>query len=135
MADKIFIDATNAPIGRIASHVAKLALAGDKVLIFNCEAAVISGNKVSNIEKWKERRAKGGSALKGPYHSKDSEKILKRAIRGMLPNYKRGRGREAWKNIRCYNGIPEEYKNEKLVKGKGGSPAKYISLAELKRKL
>ena len=135
MADKIFIDAANSPIGRIASYTAKKALQGSKVLIVSSEKAIVTGNKASAVSKWKERRAKGGSALKGPYHSKDTEKILKRAIRGMLPDYRLGRGREAWKRILCFNGVPEEYKNEKFVKLKEKPSAKHISLEELKKKL
>jgi len=135
MADKIFIDATGASIGRIASYAAKQALQGAKVFVVNSENAIITGNKKVAIEKWKERRAKGGSALKGPYHSKDSEKILKRAIRGMLPDYRLGRGRDAWKRIRCFNDVPEEYKEEELVKLKTKTLIKHINLKELKKKL
>lgn len=133
--EKIFIDATNVPIGRTASYAAKQAIQGNKVIIVNSEKAIVTGNKNSNTAKWKERRAKGGSALKGPYHSKDTEKILKRAIRGMLPDYRLGRGRQAWKKIICFNQIPEEYKNEKLTKLKEKTSAKHISLTELKKKL
>jgi len=133
--ENIFVDAQGTPIGRVGSYVAKQALQGAKVFILNSEKAIITGNKENTIVKWKERRAKGGSALKGPFHSKDSEKILKRAIRGMLPNYRLGRGRDAWKRIKCYIGIPAEYKEEKLVQLKTKTSAKHIGLEELKRKL
>ena len=135
MADKIFIDATGTGIGRIASYAAKQAIQGNKIFIVNAEKAIITGNKKDAILKWKERRAKGGSALRGPYHSKDPEKILKRSIRGMLPDYKLGRGRDAWKIIRCFNEIPEEYKDEKLMSLKSKTLIKHITLKELKEKL
>jgi large subunit ribosomal protein L13 len=135
MVDKIFLDATGTPIGRIGAFVAKKTLGGDKVFIVNSEKAIITGNKITAINKWKERRAKGGSALRGPYHSKDPEKVLKRAIRGMLPDHRSGRGKEAWSNIRCFNGVPEEYKDEKLEALKTKIKGKYITLEELKRKL
>jgi len=60
---------------------------------------------------------------------------LKRAIRGMLPDYRLGRGRDAWKRIRCYNGIPEEYKDQKFVPLKTKTSLKHIELKELKQKV
>ena len=49
----------------------------------------------------------------GPFFSRDPEKIMKRAIRGMLPDYRLGRGREAWRRVKCYQGVPEKFKKEK----------------------
>jgi len=135
MAEKIFIDATDTSAGRIGTYVVGLVLKENKVFVVNAKKAIISGNKENAIAKWKKRRAMGGSALKGPYHSKDPEKILKRTIRGMLPNYKVGRGREAWKRIRCYNKVPEEYKDQELKSIKRKLPTKYITLKELGEKL
>lgn len=135
MVDKIFIDATDTAIGRIGTYAAGLALKEHKVFVVNAEKAIISGNKEDTIAKYKKRRAMGGTALKGPYHSKDPEKILKRAIRGMLPSYKVGRGREAWKRIRCYNKIPIEYKDEELKSIKRKPVTKFITLKELGQKL
>lgn len=135
MSDKIFIDAAETPMGRAASTAAKEALLGKRVFVLNCEKAVISGAKKSVVEEQKERRALGGSAMKGPFYSKDTEKIMKRAVRGMLPDFRRGRGKEAWRRIRCFNGIPEEYSKEKLVKIKTHAPVRHITLKELKEKL
>ena len=37
----------------------------------------------------------------------------------MLPNFRWGRGREAYKRIKCYVGIPKEFeKSKKIVSGK-----------------
>ncbi len=135
MTEKIFIDATDTPMGRVASFTAKRALAGSKLFVLNSEKAIISGNKQMILEKYKERRALGGISLRGPFHSKDCEKIMKRAIRGMLPDYRLGRGREAWKRIRCFNGVPAEYQKEKLTKIETGAIAKKMPLEELKRKM
>jgi len=132
---KIIINAEGYPAGRISSFAAKTALGGDEVAVINSEKAIISGNKETTIARAKEVRAKGGSALKGPHHSKDPEKRLKRSIRGMLPDYRNGRGRDAWKKIRCYNGIPEEFKDAKTVKLNFRTPVKNMTLSELKEKL
>lgn len=133
--EKIFVDATDTPIGRLGSYTAKQALLGNKIFILNCEKSLITGRKENAVAKWKSRRAKGGSAHKGPYHSKDTEKIVKRAIRGMLPNYRSGRGKEAWSRIRCYNGVPKEYEKENIKSLKRGLSRRYIKLKELKEKL
>ncbi len=135
MAEKIFIDATDTSMGKIGTYVAREAMRENKVFVVNSEKAIISGNKEHTIAKWKNRRAKGGSALKGPYHSKDPEKILKRAIRGMLPNYRVGRGNEAWKRIRCHNKVPVEYKDQELKSIKRKLPIKFITIKELSSKL
>ena len=132
---KIVIDAGNLPMGRIASYAAKQALLGNEIAVINSEKAIISGNKKEVIGKYKELRAMGGSALKGPYHSKEPYIRLKRSIRGMLPDYRNGRGREAWKRIKCYSNVPEEFKDSKVTRIKANTPIKNISLQELKEKL
>ena len=97
------IDGKGVVMGRLASFVAKALLRGDEIKVINCNRVIISGNK-KNIEKeFLKERMKVGSGQKGPKHSRISEKIVKRAIRGMLPNHRTGRGRIAWKNLKCYN--------------------------------
>ena len=52
----------------------------------------------------------------------------------MLPDFRVGRGRDAWKKIRCYKGVPEELKKEKPIKLKMNIPHKKIDIAELSRR-
>lgn len=105
---KIIIDGENATMGRLASYAAKQALQGKEVLIVNSEKVIITGKMPFIKADYAIRRARGGTAQKGPDFPRRPEMILKRAIRGMLPKY--GRGEEALHRIRCYNGIPEEIK-------------------------
>jgi large subunit ribosomal protein L13 len=115
--EKIFIDAENAVRGRVASFAAKKALQGFEVNVVNSEKALISGSNKNIIKEFKELRALNSiNPGKGPLVSKNPEKIMKRCIRGMLPDYRTGRAREAWKRIKCYIGVPEEFKKEKLIK-------------------
>ena len=65
------------------------------------------------LKKYKERRAMGAPEF-GPYFPKSPERILKRAIRGMLP-YKKGRGREAFENVKCYKGVPSRFSGKELM--------------------
>jgi large subunit ribosomal protein L13 len=132
---KIIIDAENTARGRVASIAAKEALGGNEVIIINSEKALISGRDADIINDFKARRALNTiNPGKGPYFSKSTEKIMKKTIRGMLPDFRVGRGRDAWKKIRCYNGVPAELKNEKATKLKFKVPAKNIDLAELSRR-
>jgi len=109
----MIIDATNLILGRLATFVAKKALLGEKVYIVNCEKAVISGNKKNIFEKFKHKNDLGRNPYKGPFYPKMPDTIVRRTIRGMLP-WKNARGRNAYKNVLCYVGLPEKFKNQKL---------------------
>lgn len=116
--EKLVIDGTNAILGRMASYVAKQALQGKEVAIVNCEKAIILGNTTAILRKFIWKKRLGSYAQKGPYTSKLPEKIVKRAIRGMLP-YKKGKGAEAFDRIKCYKGVPAEFSSvKKIVAGK-----------------
>lgn len=134
----MIIDATNLILGRMASVAAKKALLGEDIKIVNCEKAIISGNKKYLLEKYKARRDMG-VPLKGPYYPRMSDRIVRRAIRGMLP-YKRPRGAEAYKRIMCYIGIPEEFANEKPITLKEADASKlpttrYITIERISKHL
>jgi len=134
MSEKI-IDANGAIFGRLCSYVAKRALEGEEIIIVNSEKAVISGNKKEIIERYKNIRAKGGHSQKGPKYSKVSYKMLKRGIRGMLPDHRKGQGKLALKRITCHNKVPEEFKDKKIIKIKNKIPQKYIELEELSQRI
>lgn len=110
------IDGKNVILGRLATVVAKEALKGEEVAVINCEQIVITGNKRSILAGLEEKRHRVGSTQKGPKVSRTSEKIVKVAIRGMLPNPRRGgRGRDAFKRIKCYVGVPKEFAEGKKI--------------------
>ncbi|MBD3253013.1 50S ribosomal protein L13 [Candidatus Pacearchaeota archaeon] len=129
------IDAEGAVIGRLSSYAAKNALRGNEIIIVNSEKAVITGNKKNIIERYKNLIKKGGHSLKGPKISKIPFKLLKRIIRGMLPDFRKGIGKEAFKKIRCYNGVPKEFENTEKIKIESRNPVKFITLGELSERL
>lgn len=131
---EIVVDAKNATLGRLSSYCAKQALLGRKIIVVNCEEAVIGGNPNSIILEYREIRAKGGASLHGPFFPKDAEKIVKRTIRGMLP-HRQGRGEEALDRVRCFNGIPEEYKEAKKFTAGKPKRTKTITLKALRREI
>jgi large subunit ribosomal protein L13 len=111
----IIIDAKDAVLGRLGSYVARESLKGEEFAIVNCEQIIITGNRKNIQEELAAKRMRVGSTQKGPKVSRTSEKIVKRAIRGMLPNYRTGRGRDALKRIKCYVGVPTEFEKEKKI--------------------
>jgi large subunit ribosomal protein L13 len=128
----IIIDAENAVMGRVASYAAKQALQGNQVAVVNSEKALISGNNTNIIKEFKEIRALNlNKPEKGPFISRVPEKIMKRCIRGMLPDYRVGRGNIAFHKIKTYSGMPEEFKKEKLIRLEAKNPKKYMTIEEL----
>jgi len=129
MAD-IFIDATNAIVGRIGAYAAKRALLGDTIKIFNCEKAVMSGRKAQVTDRYYQRRNKIGQPMKGPFISRMPDRFFRRTIRGMLP-YKRTKGAEAYKRIMCYIGVPEQFQDRKMQKITNADASKLQSLKRI----
>ena len=127
----IVIDGKNAILGRLASYVAKESLKGEEVSIVNCGEIIITGNKKFMEQDMQKRREMIGSGQKGPHISRTSEKIVKRAIRGMLPDHREGRGKEAFKRIKCYVNVPAEFKDSKKLTFDDPDKLKYIKVKEL----
>lgn len=128
------IDGKNAILGRLASYTAKEALKGEEIAIVNCEEIIITGNKQDIRKELESKRKRVGSTQKGPKVSRLSEKVVKRVIRGMLPNYRTGRGRDAFKRIKCYVGVPKELESaHKIVAGKNRAQRKAVLVKEVSR--
>ena len=134
----VIIDAKDTILGRLASYAAKRALEGEEVKIVNAEYIVISGNKENIISKYRDR-VERGDRYKGPFYPRMPDRIVRRAIRGMLP-YKKDRGRKAFKRVMVYLGVPDDLKNEEFTKLKGIlkedlKDMKYIYLKDLSKYL
>jgi large subunit ribosomal protein L13 len=123
----MIIDATNMIAGRIASFAAKQALLGEKVDIINCEKAVISGRKEDVLHKYWYRGRDMGGPVKGPFLSRMPDRFVRRIVRGMIP-LDRTRGKEAYKRVMCYIGVPEEFKGKAVEKIKGADAKKLTTL-------
>ncbi len=136
---KVF-DATGMVVGRLASKVAKAALLGDNVVIVNCEKAIVSGDRRTTIEAFKEKRKIRTSynPRKGPFHQRRPDKMVRRMIRGMLP-WPTPRGKAAYRRIRVFIGVPEKYASaEKIVLEKSkyrSLKRKFITIEDLSHEL
>ena len=100
------IDASNLILGRMASVVAKRLLQGENIIIVNAEKAVVSGKKKAVVRERKEF-LEVGHPWKGPFHYRRPDRFIRRTIRGMLP-YHQPKGKQAYKRLRVYIGVPEE---------------------------
>lgn len=106
------IDADGLILGRMASTIAKNLLQGEHVIIVNAEKAVLSGRKRSRVNEAKEFLEVGGVG-RGPYHSRRPDRIVRKAIRGMLP-IRQSKGLQACKRLHVFIGIPDNLKGQKL---------------------
>jgi ribosomal protein uL13 len=127
----MIIDGTDSRLGRLASFAAKEALKGEEMVILNCEKVIVSGSRKNIQEEFQAKRKRVGSGQKGPKVSKRSDMIVKRAIRGMLPDHRRGRGRDAFKRIKCYVGVPKEFEDKEKIKPAKEKAYKYITIKEV----
>ncbi len=130
------IDATGSVLGRLASVVAKRLLEGEEIVVVNAELAVISGDRVSVLNEYKEIRDIG-SQTSGPFFPRMPDKIVTRTIRGMIP-YQKPRGREAFKRLRVYIGVPDSYAEstlEMIEEALGKLRCQYMKVGDLSRNL
>jgi large subunit ribosomal protein L13 len=125
------IDGKNAVLGRLASYAAKQALKGEEIVILNCDQIIITGNKKNVRKEFEEKRRRTGSGQKGPKISRNADKIVKRAIRGMLPNFRQGRGKIAYKKIKCHVGTPKEFQESKKIIGGREKKTKFVSVKDI----
>lgn len=130
----MIIDATNLIIGRMGTVVAKKALLGENIQIVNSEKAIITGDKKHLLARYKNIRERG-APLVGPYFPRQSDRFVKRTIRGMLP-YKQPKGRDALNRIICYKGVPKDLQDKKAESIKEASVeklsnTKYLTVKEI----
>ena len=130
----MIINAEGLIAGKIAAYAAKQALLGEKVDIINAEKACITGSKKNLLENY-AAKVKRGNPFKGPYFPTTPDRILRRTVRGMLP-WKIHRGKDAYKRVMCYLGVPDGLQGKEVITLKQADIAKtkslrYLTLAEL----
>ena len=128
--NEIIIDATGGVVGRIASFTAKKVLLGNKVIIVNCNEAIVTGPKKAVLEIYTLKRTYGGTSQKGPYYSRTPDRMLRKAVRGMLP-WPKGRAREVYKNVICHPRVPEEYASKEKLTFKKAMRSHFMTLRQI----
>ena len=126
----LVVDASNAVLGRLASHVAKKLLTGEQIVVINAEKAVVSGKPENSVDYFYGKLERG-DAHKGPFFPKEPQALLRRVVRGMLP-WGKPKGRVAYKRLRVFSDAPEEFKNPiKLGKSSEDLTCKYTTLKDI----
>jgi large subunit ribosomal protein L13 len=110
------VDATDRPLGRLATEVATVLRGkhkpiytphvdtGDHVIVINCDRVRLTGNKINEKVKY-HHSGYVGNLREVPYSKLMAERpeyVVSEAIRGMLP--KNTLGREMLKKLRVYRG-------------------------------
>jgi large subunit ribosomal protein L13 len=138
--NEILVDATGCIAGRMCSHVSKLLLKGNRVTIVNSEEAMLSGNRYKTIDLYKEFLEINSvtNPIHGPFHPRRPDTILTKMVRGMVPKTKTS-GIEAFKRLRVYIGIPDQFMNKKAESFEDSKitrpPAKYISVGDVAKQI
>ncbi len=139
--EEVVVDASGAVAGRLASKIAKMLLEGKKVYVVNIEKAVVTGRRKKVIEDFKRRlevRSNVNPRRHGPFWPRSPEGIFRRMVRGMLPRRK-PKGKEAYRRLRVYRGVPPELRNRELVKFEEAlyreNPYGYVTIEEIAREV
>ena len=100
----VVIDATDLPLGRLASRVALILRGknkpgftpnvdcGDNVIVVNCEKVALKGKKMTNRVYTRYTGYPGGQRFTTPKEilAKRPEELIRRSVRGMLPKNRLG---------------------------------------------
>jgi large subunit ribosomal protein L13 len=112
------VDGSRMVMGRLASIVAKELLGGNRVVVVNVEKVVVTGtSKRSVMDRFVKRlnlRSNVNPRRHGPFSPRSPEGIFRKVVRGMLPRRK-AKGREAYKRLRVFRGVPKSVDADRLV--------------------
>lgn len=110
------VDATNQPLGRISSEIAKVLRGkhrpyftphvdcGDFVIVLNADKVHLTGRKLDKNEHQRYSGYPGGRYTKTLRQVRDThpERLIEQAVRGMIP--KNRLGRQVFKKLFVYAG-------------------------------
>ena len=87
----MLVDAKGLVCGRLSTKIAKSLIQGDTITIVNAQEAVIVGTKNGIMTKFRARvdAAVKSNPLRGPKYDRIPSKMLRKMVKGMLPNKKR----------------------------------------------
>ena len=121
------IDASDVVLGRLASQVAVLLRGkhkpifaphvdtGDFVIVINADKVALSGNKLEQKRAYRHSGYPGGlrSMSYGELMEKRPERIVEKAVRGMLP--KNSLGRKTLRKLKVYAGPDHPHQAQQPV--------------------
>ena len=129
----MIIDGEGLVLGRLASKVSKKLLEGENITVLNAEKIVISGTKEWAYIKYKQRIDRASISNPrdmGPKYPRRPDDIFRRTVRGMIP-YKQPKGREAFKLLKVYVGIPKEFEDQEKTRIVEAEPKNIVKSVKL----
>ena len=131
------VNAEGLIVGRMCSKVAKRLLNGEEVIILNAEKAVFSGKKKSKVLE-AHIFLEVGAPMRGPFHYRRPDRFLRKTVRGMVP-FKQPKGKNAYKRLKVFMGIPIELKDQQMITFEEASSAylkgPHFTLGELAKEI
>ena len=121
------VDATDIPLGRVASQVAAVLRGknkpiytphvdtGDFVIVINTDKMILTGNKI-NDKKYFHHSGYPGGIKEESYKDmmeKKSDFVLEKAVKGMLP--KNSLGKKMFHKLKCYKGSEHPHQAQQPV--------------------
>ncbi|MDY6789564.1 MAG: uL13 family ribosomal protein [Candidatus Nanohaloarchaea archaeon] len=104
------IDAKDHVLGRLATGLVKrLKEDNEEIEVYNAGDAIIKGDPEQITSKYRNRY-KSGIRDHGTYTPKSAKKLLRKSVKGMLPDNKTGR--EMLGRLKVYDGGPVEEDSE-----------------------
>jgi large subunit ribosomal protein L13 len=121
------IHASDVVLGRLASHAATLLRGkhkpifaphvdtGDFVIVVNAEKVALSGRKLEQKQAYRHSGYPGGlrAMTYGELMSRHPERVIEKAVRGMLP--KNSLGRSMLRKLKVYAGPDHPHQAQKPV--------------------
>jgi large subunit ribosomal protein L13 len=107
------VNAEGLIVGRLCSKIAKRLLNGEEVIILNAEKAVFSGKRKSKVAE-AHLFLEVGAPERGPFHYRRPDRFLRKTVRGMLP-FKQPKGKNAYKRLKVFMGIPRELAGQQMI--------------------
>lgn len=121
------VDATDMPLGRVASQVAAILRGknkpiytphvdtGDYVIVINTDKMILTGNKL-NDKKYYHHSGFPGGLKEASYKDlmeKKSDFVLEKAVKGMLP--KNSLGKKMFLKLKVYKGAEHPHQAQQPV--------------------
>lgn len=129
----MIVDGQDHVLGRLATSVVEELKKGEEVDIFNADKIIVKGNPEKTVQNYRNKYQRG-SRDHGPKYPKAAHRIVKRTIKGMLPNNKEGR--KMLKKVKAYSTEPEEepeHIDDAKIEDLRGS--NFITVGEISEKL
>lgn len=116
------IDGSDHILGRLSTSVVEALKDGEDVEIYNADRIIVKGRPDDIIQKYRGKYERGSKGH-GPKYPKAPDRMVRRTVRGMLPDSKQGR--QMYERLQVYTSEPgdeaTQFEDDKVRSLKGGN--------------